>query len=264
MLLTWLYVPGDRPERFAKAVASGADAVILDLEDGVPSGRKAYARDAVREFLSDACDVPAFVRINTLDDLFTAPGVAGWRLPKVESRAQVLAAAALTDAPLHCLIESAFGLEVVLDIARVAGVGAIGLGEEDLRSDLGLVGDEGLLWARSRIVVAARAAGLPPPAMSVYSDLSDLDGLRASCAQGRRHGFLGRTALHPKQLPAIVDGFRPPAEEVSRAQALLASVTEDSGALVLPDGRFADRALVAAAQRVVELDAHCQAAVRAG
>ncbi len=260
MLLTLLYVPGDRPERFAKAVASGADAVILDLEDGVALSRKAYARTAVRDFLAGTWAVPTFVRVNVLDDIFDAPGVAGWRLPKVESRAQVLAASALTHAPLHCLIESALGLEAVLDIARVAGVEAIGLGEEDLRSDLGIASDDGLLWARSRIVVAARAAGLPPPAMSVYSDLSDLDGLTVSCARGRRLGFLGRTALHPKQLPAIVAGFRPPADEVAHAQALLESVTEDSGALVLPDGRFADRALVAAAERVVALDAHCAAA----
>jgi len=106
-------------------------------------------------------------------------------------------------------------------------------------------------------VVAARAAGLPPPAMSVYPNVSDLDGLAASCAAGRRLGFLGRAAIHPRQLPVIVAAFRPTAAEAARAGELLAAMaeaqTQASGTAVLADGRFADRAMVEAARRTVEL-----------
>lgn len=269
MLLTWLYVPGDRPDRFAKAIASGADAVILDLEDAVVAGRKAYARAAVAEFLTDRQPVPVQVRVNELtgpdvDVDLTAvagkPGLAGLRLPKVESAADVAAVAARVDAPLHPLIESAVGLESAYPIATAhPAVASLGLGEADLRSDLGVAADEGLLWARGRIVVAARAAGLPPPAMSVYANVADLDGLAASCAAGRALGFLGRTAIHPRQLPVIVEAFRPADREVAAARELLAAVSEaqtrDSGTVVLPDGRFADRAMVAAARRVVDVAA---------
>ncbi|SCL30865.1 citrate lyase subunit beta / citryl-CoA lyase [Micromonospora rhizosphaerae] len=270
MLLTWLYVPGDRPDRFAKAVASGADAVILDLEDAVVAGRKAYARAAVAEFLAESHSVPVQVRVNELTgpdvdaDLAAvagAPGLAGLRLPKVESPETVGALAARIDAPLHPLIESAVGLEAAYPIATAhPAVASLGLGEADLRSDLGVVDDDGLLWARGRMVVAARAAGLPPPAMSVYANVADLDGLAASCAVGRRLGFLGRAAIHPRQLPVITESFRPGEREVARARELLVAVadaqTRDSGTAVLPDGRFADRAMVAAARRVVDLAAH--------
>ncbi|SNT39228.1 citrate lyase subunit beta / citryl-CoA lyase [Asanoa hainanensis] len=264
MLLTWLYVPGDRPERFAKAVASGADAVILDLEDAVVPGRKAYARSAVAEFLAVPSPVPVQVRVSEEVELDLAavaglPGLGGLRLPKVESAGFVAAVAARVDVPLHPLIESAVGLENAFAIASASAVASLGLGEADLRSDLGVTDDEGLLWARGRVVVAARAAGLPPPAMAVYTDLADTDGLVASCARGRRLGFLGRAAIHPRQLPAIVAGFRPSPAEVDRATALLAAVAgaarQDSGTVVLPDGRFADRAMVAAAQRTVDLAA---------
>ena len=266
--LTWLYVPGDRPDRFAKAVDSGADVVILDLEDAVAAGRKAYARDAVAEFVSSAHRVPVQVRVNELTgpdlpaDLAAVagrPGVAGLRLPKVESPVDVVTVAGeLPGTPLHPLIESAVGLEAAYGIASAhPTVASLGLGEADLRSDLGVTGEDGLLWARGRVVVAARAAALPPPAMSVYANVTDLDGLAASCRAGRRLGFIGRAAIHPRQLPVIAEAFRPSPDEVDRARELLAAVAEaqvrDSGTVVLPDGRFADRAMVAAAQRTVSL-----------
>jgi len=269
LLLTWLYVPGDRPDRFAKAVASGADAVILDLEDAVVAGRKAYAREAVAAFLAEPPTVPVQVRVNELTGpdveadlaaLAGLPGLGGLRLPKVESPSAVTALAARTGVPLHPLVESAVGLEAAFAIASAdPAVASIGLGEADLRSDLGVSDDDGLLWARGRIVVAARAAGLPPPAMAVYADVADADGLAASTAVGRRLGFLGRTAIHPRQLPVIVEAFRPSEREVTRAAELLAAVAEadrrDSGTVVLPDGRFADRAMVAGARRTVDLAA---------
>lgn len=265
-MLTWLYVPGDRPDRFGKAVDSGADAVILDLEDALVPARKAYARAAVAEFLASRHPVPVQVRINALGSpdleldlaaLAGLPGLGGLRLPKVDSPDRVRRLGEELP-PLHCTIESALGLERAYDIATAhPAVASIGLGEADLSADLNVTGEAGLAWARGRIVVAARAAGLPPPAMSVYPNVTDLDGLAGSCKAGRAQGFLGRAAIHPRQLPIIVAAFRPPAEEVDAARTVLAAVADamrrDRGTAVLPDGRFADRAMVAAAQRTVTL-----------
>lgn len=265
-MLTWLYVPGDRPDRFGKALGSGAEAVILDLEDAVVPARKAYARSAVAEFLASPHPVPVQVRINALDspdlDLDLAevaglPGLAGLRLPKVDSPDRVRRLGEDLP-PLHCAVESALGVERAYDIATAhPAVASIGLGEADLSADLNVTDEAGLSWARGRIVVAARAAGLAPPAMSVYPNVTDLDGLAASCRAGRAQGFLGRAAIHPRQLPIIVAAFRPAAEEVDAARTVLAAVAEavqrNRGTAVLPDGRFADRAMVAAAERTVTL-----------
>lgn len=274
-MLTWLYVPGDRPDRFARAVDSGADTVIIDLEDAVHPDRKAYARAAVAEFCARPHPIPVQVRINPpgtpyaaadLAVLVADPAVAGreggpdgLRVPKVSSPGDVTALArAAPGMPLHCLLESAVGVEFAYAIATAGpAVASIGLGEADLRSDLGVADESGLLYARARVVLAARAAGLPAPAMSVYPDVRDLAGLAESCRTGAALGFLGRAAIHPAQLPVIVDAFRPSADRVRRAEEVLAALGESgragSAVAVLPDGRFADPAMVRSAERTLAL-----------
>lgn len=269
--LTWLYVPGDRPEVVAKALTAGADAVIVDLEDAVAPDRKEYARAATAELLSEPrpSPVPVHVRVNALDgplaevDLRTLaplPGLAGLRLPKVTSRAEVIRVAERAvpadggALALHALVESALGLEHAYAIATAhPALRGISLGEADLRADLGMREETGLDWARSRVVVAARAAGLAPPAQSVHPDIRDLDGLAASCARGRALGFLGRAAIHPRQLPVIERAYLPTPEEIERAEEITKAAATDEGALALPDGRFVDKAVVEGARRVLAL-----------
>ncbi|ATL27027.1 HpcH/HpaI aldolase/citrate lyase family protein [Streptomyces formicae] len=267
--LTWLYVPGDRPGVVAKALLAGADVVIVDLEDAVAPDRKEYARSATAELLAEPPPVPVHVRVNALDGplaeadlraIAPLPGVAGLRLPKVTSRADVIrvaerAAPADGGAPaLHALIESALGLEHAFAIATAhPALHGLSIGEADLRADLGVREEVGLDWARSRVVVAARAAGLAPPAQSVHPDIRDLEGLAASCARGRALGFLGRAAIHPRQLPVIERAYLPTPEEVERAEEITKAATTDEGALALPDGRFVDRAVVEGARRTLAL-----------
>lgn len=265
-MLTWLYVPGDRPERFAKAVASGADTVIVDLEDAVHPSRKAYARAAAIEFCQTPHSTPVQVRVNAVGsddgeaDLASLAGAdCELRLPKIQSTADVTRVVSVApEHLLHPLLESALGVERAFDIATAhPAVGSIGLGEADLKSDLGVRDESGLGYARGRVVLAARAAGLPSPAMSVYADVRDLAGLAESCRAGRALGFVGRAAIHPNQLPVIVEAFQPSAEEVSRAHELLAAIDdayqESRGTVVLADGRFADVAMVRLARQTVEL-----------
>jgi citrate lyase subunit beta/citryl-CoA lyase len=284
-----LYVPGDRPDRFAKALASEADAIIIDLEDAVAPAHKPAARAAAFSFLTQAHDKPIYLRVNDprspwFDDDIAAlaaavaesgpagvRGLTGLRVPKIESAEDVAAVAAALPATrrgagerpgieLHCLIESARGVEHAYQIATAHPlVAGIALGEADLAGELGVADESGLAWARGRVVVAARAAGLPAPHMSVYPSVADLDGLAASCRTGRGLGFVGRTLIHPRQAPIVLRAFAPTAEQAAAAQAVLdaldAAVAAGSGVAVLADGRFVDRAMERAARRTVALRA---------
>ncbi|MGW7537720.1 HpcH/HpaI aldolase/citrate lyase family protein [Amycolatopsis sp. NPDC054798] len=257
--LTLLYVPADRPDRVAKALASDADVVLVDLEDAVAPAQKDAARDNAIRLLADVPAArPVQVRINHPDTPWHAADVAavaalptwvGARLPKVESSVDVRSHAdALPGRELHPLIESALGVERALEIALASPqIASLGLGEADLRSDLRLADEAGLTWARSRIVNAARAARLPPPVMSVYANVRDLDGLAESCRAGRALGFRGRTAIHPTQLPTIRAAFLPTAEEVARAREVLSRMDGATqagvGAIALADGTFLDVAM---------------------
>ncbi|MFG2140603.1 HpcH/HpaI aldolase/citrate lyase family protein [Streptomyces sp. NPDC048650] len=289
--LTWLYVPGDRPETVAKALRCGADVLLVDLEDAVAADRKDYALRATSELLADPAPGPSpvHVRVNALDGplaereirtLAGLPGLAGLRLPKVQRAADVHRAAAwatvrprvavrtgpaagattaLAPRPaplpaLHALLESALGIEHAFAIATAhPALRGIALGEADLRAELGVRDEAGLAWPRSRTVVAARAAGLAPPPQSVHPDVRDTDGLARSCAQGRDLGFLGRAAIHPRQLPVIEAAYRPSAAEIEAAQEVVGAAATEAGALALPDGRFVDAAVVAGARRVLAL-----------
>ena len=138
-----------------------------------------------------------------------------------------------------------------------SGVASLGLGEADLRSALGVGSSADLGWQRARVVNAAAAAGLTPPAMSVYAQVSDADGLAASCRTGRAAGFLGRAAIHPRQLPVIVAAFLPTPEETARARGIVdgfaAANEAGGGTFVMPDGTFIDVAMIRAARRTLEL-----------
>ncbi|GAA1607036.1 CoA ester lyase [Streptomyces globosus] len=264
MILTWLYARGDHQDSVAKALHCGADAVIVDLEDAVPASRKEYARAATAELLAERPPVPVYVRVNALDSPWAGAdlaalagllGLAGLRLPKVTSPEQVVRVAERTGGvALYALLESALGVERAYEIARAhPALRGLALGEADLRADLGCGGEEGLDWPRSRVVVAARAAGLAPPAQSVFPDIRDLEALAASCARGRRLGFLGRAAIHPRQLPVIERAYLPGPEELGAAEEVVAAARRNPGAAVLPDGRFVDAAALAVAERVVAL-----------
>jgi citrate lyase subunit beta / citryl-CoA lyase len=266
-VLTALYVPANRPDRFAKAVAAGPDVVVFDLEDAVPVDDKADARGWAVAWIAANASRAVEVRVN-------APGTA-WiehdlaavaavpeiriRLPKVESAADVHAVLdQVPTARITALIESPLGLERAFEIASAdPRVVAVALGEADLMSSLGVDGPQGLGWARGRLVSASRAAGLGAPMMSVYPHVNDLDGLRQTSLEGRALGFVGRTAIHPRQLATIVECFTPTPGQVAEAEALLAAVDKagvaDGGVIVLPDGRMVDPAMLGRARELTTL-----------
>jgi citrate lyase subunit beta / citryl-CoA lyase len=268
---SYLYVPGCDERKIEKALAGEADGVVLDLEDAVAPNRKEGARATVARVLESEPGKPIFVRINAIGtdlaaadiDAVAAGHLTGLRLPKVESVEGVrLVAETLEElhsgAAIQCLIESALGLERAFEIAtsheRVSG---ISLGEADLAADLGVVDETGLLYARSRVVAAARAAGLPRPIQSVYTKVGDLEGLRRSTETGKRLGFVGRSAIHPSQVLVVNDVFTPRENEITEARRLLDRLEDETaagmGAFVLEDGRFVDKAVVESAHLTLAL-----------
>ncbi len=268
---SYLYAPGNDPRKIKKALASEADAVVLDLEDAVAPNRKEEARESVSEVLRSRPSKPVFVRVNAPgsalaeEDIgaISGPHLSGLRLPKTESAEAVRSVAERLEtlgceAGIQCLIESALGLELAPEISRAhERVVGISLGEADLTADLGVRDEAGLLYARSRVVATARAAGLPGPVQSVYTNVRDTDGLRQSTEVGKNLGFLGRSAIHPAQIPAINEVFTPTEEEVAEAERLLARLDESAGkgtgAFVLEDGRFVDKAVVESARLTLAL-----------
>ncbi|MGW2159037.1 HpcH/HpaI aldolase/citrate lyase family protein [Nonomuraea sp. NPDC001699] len=259
--VTWLYVPGDRPGRFAKAAASGADVIIIDLEDAVAPEAKDAARAHAVAYLREPREAgPAVhVRVNDvttargLDDLAAVGELAdAVRLPKVESPAALDALPGT--APLYALLESAAGIVEARAVAAHPRVAGVALGEQDLAAELSVTDENAMNHLRLQVVLAAAAAGLPPVPMSVYPDIKDEDGLVASCRAGRAFGLFGRTAIHPAQLPGIRRAFRPTEEETARAAEIVeAAERAGAGAVALPDGRFVDAPIVARARRVLDL-----------
>ena len=247
-----LYVPGSRPDRFDKVASSGADVVILDLEDSVAATDKAAARAAVAAWLPTA-PLPVQVRVGwpgsagLAADLDALPPDVPLRVPKVSGPTDL---DDLGRRDLHVILESALGVEQAFAIASHLSVRTLALGEADLAAELGLDGEDAFAWVRARVVVAARAAGLPAPMMSAYPDLRDLDGLSVSCAAGRRLGFHGRTAVHPSQVPVIRAAFAPGDAEVAWAREVLAAL-DSAGVSRLTDGSMVDAAMARRAETIL-------------
>ncbi|MDA8370717.1 MAG: CoA ester lyase [Nocardiopsaceae bacterium] len=283
---TYLYVPGDQPDKLGKALGRGADALIVDLEDAVAPARKEAARAQVGQWLRGLADGQGrspeiWVRTNpgaaAAADIaeVACASLTGVVIAKTESRAEVDAAdTALTAAEREAgitpgtiavmpLLESAAALLAAADIARGPRVAALQLGEVDLAADLGAApgpGETELLWARSQAVAASAAAGLFAPVGAVRADFRDLEGLRTSTEALRRMGFFGRACIHPAQLPVVREAFTPTAEEVDRARALVGEFTEASaegtGIYADSNGRLVDAAVVRAAHRTLAAAGH--------
>jgi citrate lyase subunit beta/citryl-CoA lyase len=221
---TYLFVPGNRPERFAKALGSGADRVVLDLEDAVALPAKAEARDAIAQWwarASDADRARIAVRINDIqagcfgDDLRLLRDVRieSVMLPKAESADHVRAVhAAISDARVLPLIESASGIANVADVAGASGVARLVFGTLDYALDLDLdIADvpDGLVHAASVISLASRVAGLVAPVAGVTPQIDDEQRLLADLSWSRRHGFGAKLCIHPRQVAPIHAALAP-------------------------------------------------------
>jgi len=241
-----------------KVFDAGADVLLLDLEDAVPSEFKSRARSLVVEV---AATRPCWVRVNKAmtdecarDLEALAELVGGLRLPKVESASEVMwAAERAPHVPLDCTIESARGVAAIHEIVRSDACSSISYGGLDLAADLGIAGgDLETLYARSSLVVAARAADKPPPSDGVHALIDDDAGLRSEAEAARRLGFFGKSAIHPRQVAIINDVFKPTAEELAWANRVLAAFAASGGAATrLAGGEFVDLPVAERARRLL-------------
>ncbi len=269
-----LFVPGDRPDRMMKALASGADAVILDLEDAVAPAAKADARKAVAAFLKAHPARNLWVRINPLDGAEADKDLSailpahpdGIVLPKAEGGASVTELArrltSLGNATAQILAIATETPAAMFQLGSYGGVKRLaGLtwGAEDLPAAIGAATSreaDGRFTppyelARSLCLFGAAAAGVAP-IETVYPAFKDHDGLAAYAARARRDGFTGMMAIHPDQVPIINDAFTPSEAEIAHARAVVAAFAAETGAGALAlDGRMIDRPHLVQAQRLL-------------
>lgn len=261
-LRSLLFVPGDRPERFPKAAASGADALILDLEDSVAPEKKPEARLAVAEWLAADRQTPCFVRVNPLDGVETLADLAtvielkpdGIVLPKAEGAASVRSLIELAGGncpPILPIASETAAAIFELSTYREVSEHLAGLtwGAEDLPAAIGAAtsrNPDGSYTApyetvRSLILFAAHAAGVPA-IETVYPDIANSDGLADYIARGQRDGFTGMMAIHPNQVAAINAGFTPSDAQIAHAGAVVAAFADNPGAGALKlDGKMIDQ-----------------------
>jgi len=281
---TQLFLPANRVERAAKAALSGADAVILDLEDSVPVDGRAAARDLLGEGVAALRaarpDLHVLVRVNSDDDLATdveaavAAGAAGVLVPKVESADRVREVDALLDraearypgspgstgsTEVQVLVESPRGL---LEAAAIAAAGtrtvAMMLGGEDLATELEVdpgSPDFDVRWAHGMLLCAARAHGLAPYGLlGSLAEFRDLPALERDATRSRAFGYLGALCIHPAQVPVLSGAFSPSAAEVAHARAVLTALAEGERAgttAVQLDGRMVDTPMAGRARRLL-------------
>jgi citrate lyase subunit beta/citryl-CoA lyase len=256
---SYLFVPGDRPERFDKAYAAGADAVIVDLEDAVAPDGKAAARTHLQAWLD--ASRPVHVRINGAgtawfaDDLALCghPGVAGIVLPKAEEAAHVDAVAAAGARAVLPLVESALGLWNALALCRAANVQRLVFGAIDFCADTGMrEGHETLLHARSQLVLASRVAGIGAPVDGVTVALDDTGAVGRDTLRARDLGFGAKLCIHPKQIEAVHAAFLPTLPELAWARKVHAAYQGAQGAAVAVDGRMVDRPVFLLAEQMLD------------
>jgi citrate lyase subunit beta/citryl-CoA lyase len=255
--VTWLFVPGSRRDRFDRAAGSGADEVILDLEDAVSPDDKAAAREGVASWL----DGPGsgWVRINgagtewhgeDLAALSGCPGLRGVVVPKAEEPDSLTAIhdGLSPGVGLVALVESALGVSRATALARSGVVGRLAFGSIDFALDIGAEEtDEALLLARCSLVLASRLGDLPPPLDGVTVTTTDVEAVHGAAVRARSLGFGGKLCIHPHQVETVAAGFRPTPAQLDWASR----VVEAGEGVHVVDGQMVDRPVLARARSIL-------------
>ena len=263
---TLLFVPGDRPERFVKAHQSGADLIIIDLEDAVDPENKAVALSVVVAALTSSHAeisggrLTALVRIdsNLAEEHLSAMkqvsetannGLLGVMIPKAETAQQISDAVQTLSRELAVvpLVESALGLVNVNDIANVGGVTRLGFGAVDFGVDTDATHERITDYARANIVIASRAAGIATPVDSPSLSIKDVDVVTAEALRAREFGFGGKLCIHPAQVEPVKNSFLPSTEQIAWAKEVIGL----EGGASQHNGVMIDKPVVDRAKRIL-------------
>lgn len=250
-----LFVPGDRPERFTKAAATGA-LVVIDLEDAVAAAARPAARRNVRQWLEGGgCGVVRVQARSTAghaEDVAAAegaPGLLGIMLARAERAEDIRAVRSRTGAPVIALVETAVGIAAARELASSAA--RLALGDQDLALDFGVAPRSTLVRVlAAELVLASRLAGLPPPLDGVTPEIDDANRLISDAAASREGGFGGKLCIHPRQVPLVEQAFRPSEREVAWAQSIVVAGL-DGGGVTAAGGAMIDRPLLERARLIL-------------
>jgi citrate lyase subunit beta/citryl-CoA lyase/(S)-citramalyl-CoA lyase len=269
-----LFVPGSRPERFAKAQGAGADIVCIDLEDAVVPEAKVKARAVVLAHLKTQTAEPCGIRINSLrtadgladvlavtEALSQGTPLAMLMVPKLESAQELALLRSVVGAdcpPLWPIIESAEGLKAAWEICAAPGLGGVLFGGVDYAADLGSdMGWDALFLARSTLAVACARSGIGLLDVP-YLDVADTEGLGEETMRVKAMGFQGRACIHPAQVAPVNAVFSPSAGEIVQAQRVLDAFAAAQGNAALLDGKMIELPVVRSAQRILDSAARAQ------
>lgn len=258
---TLLFVPGDRPDRYAKAAAAGADVIVIDLEDAVPPEAKASARESAARWFADGN--PGIVRVNAVGTEWHQADMAALAdvvdvifLPKAESIAVVegVVSHLRPGGGLLALVETAVGVLAAPRVAAVPGVCRLAFGNFDLSTELGIDRDDHLALApmRSTVVVASAAAKLPPPVDGVSGAIDDLAAIVADAAHAGRLGFGAKLCIHPRQIASARFPFVPSEDALAWARRVVDAVVESGFGAVVLDNEMIDKPVVDRARRILD------------
>lgn len=261
-----LFVPGSRPERFAKALAAGADAVIIDLEDAVEHEHKPSAREHIREFADATPGATFMVRVNDAttpwfeDDLALCASlgpVAAVVLPKAETAAQV-ARVVQTGKTVLPIVESPRGVLALAELAAAAGVTRLSFGSLDLMLELGVTPDTPaahtlLEHVRCQILLHSATQGLDQPLDGVFPDFADVAGLQKHALHIRHMGFAGMLCIHPAQIAPIHNAFMPSSSEQDWARRVTEIADRTGSSAFQLDGKMVDVPVIQRARRILAL-----------
>ena len=263
---SFLFVPATQPERYGKALASGADGVIIDLEDAVGLDDKAKARELLKNAWSSISveqKQRMIIRCNALGTPFYAADlvlakelqVQYLMIPKTESYDQINGAAQILPATaIIPMIETALGLDCLKEIANAQQVLRLALGNLDLQADLGMVCDDEeseLLTARFQLVFQSRVAEIAPPIDGVTPTTTDENRISADANRAKRMGFGGKLCIHPSQVGIVRKAFEPSSSEIEWAKRVVQADHDAHGGAVKLDGRMIDRPVVLLAQKTL-------------
>lgn len=254
-----LFVPGNRPDRFAKAASSGAHAIVVDLEDAVAPGDKQGARDATAAWL--ASGGIGLVRINALGTpwheadlamIARSPGAAVM-LPKADAESTARTIESLPGHPLVALVESVRGYRDLARLAAIPGVQRIAFGSIDFSAESGIadIGDA-MTSIRNGIVLESRFAGLVAPLDGVSTAIDDGIGIHNDALRSRQLGFGGKLCIHPRQVAAVNSAYMPTRQEVDWARRVLAAIEASGGAATTVDGKMVDKPVVEQAHAILD------------
>ena len=263
---SFLFVPANRPERFLKATASGADAVILDLEDSVPFESKKDARLAIKSSWQELkkSGISLVIRINSpettwgledLDFFQGLDGLNGVMVPKCESSSSLNRVSEdFIGVPLLPIIESAAGYLVLPEIAKTANVSRLVVGHIDFLADSGMLCSEDQLELNSlrfQVAMCSRVGGLAPAIDGVTVSVDDVELIRADTERSIRFGFGGKLCIHPKQISIVHEILAPSADQISWANKVIDAMEISGGAAVQLDGKMIDLPVLLQAKRLL-------------